>query len=355
MGLCGSSDLIVKDGIDSNLTYDMMGNQLDNSEIYSNKSISKYRAIKTYNCNKILEFEIEAFIGEREYPIYISKKSKIEINILEDNNYLWSFLPEEKKIDYKGYSNYKYNDKNLGCLLIRISSSHQYFQVNSNKFKFTSENEGSLIISANLDIDNYLSYEPKGSLKLMIQGGEICDMKKLDELTKYNLKPINYKKKESKAYSEIYLNILRYINKARYNIEKYINDFIIDYDSSLIEEFSNFNKNLSPFEIDIKLYKIAEEHCKDLGKNGTSGHIGTDGTSLKNRFENHKIKTKDYAECIIYGYDNPISICNFLIVNKYSKNKKERKILLNNKYKKIGISLNEHICYGHCCVIIFAE
>ena len=33
-------------------------------------------------------------------------------------------------------------------------------------------------------------------------------------------------------------------------------NFIIDYDSSLIEEFSNFNKNLSPFEIDIKLYKI---------------------------------------------------------------------------------------------------
>ena len=355
MGLCGSSDLIVKDGIDSNLTYDMMGNQLDNSEIYSNKSFQKYKAIKTYNSNKILEFEIEAFIGEREYPIYISKKRKIEINILEDKNYLWAFLPEEKMTDYKGYSNYKYNDKNLGCLLLRISTSHQYFQVNTNKFKFISEDEGSLVISANLDIDNYLYYKPKGSLKLMIQGGEICDMKKLDELTKYNLKPNNYKKKDGKAYSEKYMNILRYINKARYNIEKYVNDFIINYDSSIIEEFQNLNKDLSPFEIDNKLYKIAEEHCKDIGKNGTSGHIGTDGTSLKNRFENHKIKIKEYAECIVYGYDNPISITNFLIINKYSKNKKERKILLNNKYKKIGISLNEHICYGFCCVLIFSE
>ena len=58
MGLCGSSDLNVKDGIDSNLTYDMMGNQLDNSEILSNKSMTKYRSIKTYNSKKILEFEI---------------------------------------------------------------------------------------------------------------------------------------------------------------------------------------------------------------------------------------------------------------------------------------------------------
>ena len=355
MGLCGSSDLNVKDGIDSNLTYDMMGNQLDNSEILSNKSMTKYRSIKTYNSKKILEFEIEAFIGEREYPIYIPKKSKIEINILEDKNFLWAFLPEEKMIDFKGYSNYKYNNKNLGCLLLRISSSHNYYQVNSNKFKFVSDAEGSLIISANLDIDNYLFYEPKGSIKLMIQGGELCDIKTIDELTKYGLKSINYKKKEGKPYSEIYLNILRYINKARINIEKYINDFIIDYDSSINEEFPIENKQLSPCEIDTKLYKLAEEHCKDLGKNGTSGHMGTDGTNLKNRGEKHKIKTKDYAECIVYGYDNPISIINFLIVNKYSKNKKERKILLNNKYKKVGISLNQHICYSYCCVLIFSE
>ena len=340
MGLCGSSDLNVKDGIDSNLTYDMMGNQLDNSEILSNKSMTKYRSIKTYNSKKILEFEIEAFIGEREYPIYIPKKSKIEINILEDKNFLWAFLPEEKMIDFKGYSNYKYNNKNLGCLLLRISSSHNYYQVNSNKFKFVSDAEGSLIISANLDIDNYLFYEPKGSIKLMIQGGELCDIKTVDELTKYGLKSINYKN------------------------EKYINDFIIDYDSSINEEFPIENKQLSPCEIDTKLYKIAEEHCKDLGKNGTSGHMGTDGTNLKNRGEKYKIKTKDYAECIVYGYDNPISIINFLIVisiinflivNKYSKNKKERKILLNNKYKKVGISLNQHICYGYCCVLIFSE
>lgn len=355
MGLCGSSDINVKDGIDSNLTYDIMGNQLDNSEILSSKSMLKYRSIKTYNNKKILEFEIEAFIGEREYPIYIAKKSKLEINILEDKNFLWSFLPEEEKIDYKGYSKYKYNNKNLGCLLIRISSSHNHYQVDSNKFKFVSDNEGSLIISANLDIDNYLFYEPKGSIKLMIQGGELCDIKTIDELTKYNLKSIIYKKKEGKAHSELNLNILRYINKARYNIDKYINDFIIDYDSTIDEEFPIENKQLSPCEIDTKLYKLAEEHCKDLGKNGTSGNMGTDGTNLKNRGEKYKIKTKEYEECIVYGYDNPISIINFLIVNKYSKNKKERKILLNNKYKKVGISLNQHICYGYCCVLIFSE
>ena len=356
MGLCGSSDINVKEGINENLTYDMNGNQLENSEILSRVSTRHSFRIKTYNNNKILEFELEAFIGEREFPIYITKKSKIEINILEDKNYLWGFLPEEKMVDFKGYSNYKNNNINLGCLLVRISSSHDFFQVDHHKFKFSSQEQGSLMMSANLDFDNCLFYEPKGSLKLIIKGGELCDMNIIDELTDYNSKMGNIKNTDETAYSEMNVSILRYINKARSNIEKYINDFILE-DLSEEEEVDSLlkNKKLSPYEIDVKLYKIAEEHCKDIGSNGTSGHIGTDGSTFKERLEKHKIKSKECEESIIYGYNNPISIVNFLVIDKYSKNCRERKNLLNNKYKKIGISLHKHLCYGYCCVIVFSE
>jgi hypothetical protein len=335
----------------------MNGNQLENSEILSRVSTRHSFRIKTYNNNKILEFELEAFIGEREFPIYITKKSKIEINILEDKNYLWGFLPEEKMVDFKGYSNYKNNNINLGCLLVRISSSHDFFQVDHHKFKFSSQEQGSLMMSANLDFDNCLFYEPKGSLKLIIKGGELCDMNIIDELTDYNSKMGNIKNTDETAYSEMNVSILRYINKARSNIEKYINDFILEYDLSEEEEVDSLlkNKKLSPYEIDVKLYKIAEEHCKDIGSNGTSGHIGTDGSTFKERLEKHKIKSKECEESIIYGYNNPISIVNFLVIDKYSKNCRERKNLLNNKYKKIGISLHKHLCYGYCCVIVFSE
>ena len=355
MGLCGSSDINVKDGFNTNIAYDMNGNQLDNSDIFSQTSIYRFNSIKTYNNNKIFEIEIEAFIGEREYPIYISKNCKIEINISEDKNYLWAFLPKEKKVDFKGYSDYKYNNLNLGCLLLRISTSHDYIPLNSNKYKFTSENEGSLIFSANLNFDKYLFYEPKGSLKLIIKGGDIYDMKMIDELTDYNYKSFDYKKKDEKAHSEINLIISRYINKARNNIKKYFNDFILDYELKEEDDIPIKNKKLSSLEIDNKLFKVAEGHCKYLCNNGTSGHFGSEGSTLQNRIEKQKIKSKAYAECIVYGYNNPISIINFLIADKYSKNKKERKILLNDKFKKIGISLGEHLCFGYCCVIVFSD
>lgn len=355
MGLCGSSDINVKEGINTNLTYDMNGNQLENSDILSRASTRNSLKIKTYNNNKILEFELEAFIGEREFPIYITKKSKIEINILEDKDYLWGFLPEEKLVDFKGYSNYKNNNINLGCLLLRISSSHEFYQVDHHKYKFSSKEQGSLMISANLDFDNCLFYEPKGALKLIIKGGELCDMNIIDELTDYNPKMGNIKKTDENAHSEMNLSILRYINKARSNIEKYINDFILEYDLSEEEDPQLKNNKLSPYEIDVKLYKVAEEHCKDIGINGTSGHIGTDGSTLKERLEKHKIKSKGCEESIIFGYNNPISIVNSFVIDKYSKGNKERKNLLSNKYKKIGISLNKHLCYGYCCVIVFSE
>ena len=90
-------------------------------------------------------------------------------------------------------------------------------------------------------------------------------------------------------------------------------------------------REIKGVKIDNKLYKVAEAHCKYLCANGTSGHIGSEGSTLQNRIEKQKIKSKEYDECIVYCNNNPISIINSLIINRYSKNKKDRKILLNDK------------------------
>ena len=337
MGLCGSSSLVVKGEINPNLTYDINGIQLDNSCENSQINYHKTYSIKAYN-NKIFEFEIEACIGEIEYPIYINKHNKIEINVYENEKFLWSFLPNEKKVDFKGYTNYQYNGLNLGCLLMRISGCKNYIHINKDKFQFKAEESGSLLISANLDLDKFLFYQPKGSLKIIIKGVELHDIKTIDELTNYN--SILYLKQDDKVHSEINLRILRYINKARTNIKQYINDFIINFDINDTQYITK--KELKSVKIDTKLYKKAEIHCKNLCSNETSGHMDTDGKNIKDG-------------CIVLGYNNPISIINFLIINKYSKKKKDRKILLSDKFSKIGISLHEHDIYGYCCVILFGE
>ena len=337
MGLCGSSSLVVKGEISHNMTYDFNGIQLDNTLDNSQISYQKAYSIKAYS-NLIFEFEIEACIGEIEYPIYITKDNNVEINIYENENYMWSFFPNGKMVDYKGYSKIQYNNLNLGCLLMRISGSKNYIHINKDKFKFKAKESGSLLISANLDFDKYLFYQPKGSLKIIIKGGELHEMKLIDKLMNYN--SLKYYKQDDDVHSEINLRILRYINKARTNIKQYINDFIVNFDTNDEQYFNK--KGLKSVKIDNKLYKISEEHCKYLCNNETSGHISTDGKYYDD-------------ECIVYGYNNAISIVNFMVINKFSKKKKERKILLNDKYSKIGIFLHEHCTYGYCCVILFGE
>ena len=345
MGLCGTFHVIEKTKPNNSSTFDQNSTKNESSSNNDRNKIDKEN--KAYT-----EFNFNAILGEKECPIYIEKDNKIEINVLQDNESKWSFLPNEESIDFRGYNNYQYKDMNLGCLLARISTSKNYINIDNEHITFTSLGTGSLVLMANLDQNNYSFYKPDGKIKLKIIGGYSYDEDDIDELTGY--KSIKYYKTENEKYlSKIYINILRYINKARSNIQKYINDFLFDY-NDLDFDFKKLN-NLPLCEMNKKLYEIAEEHCQDLCVNGTSGHFGTNGSSIKSRLEKNKISLKDYAECIIYVIKNPILIVNSLILHKYSKKKENRNNLFNKKFSIIGISLNKHISYGYCCVILFGN
>ena len=343
MGLCGTSSLEKKDNKNLTDINDMEILKKQSKFIFNTDTISEDIECKT--------LKFKAILGDKEISLFIPKNSKIEMIIIDKKESSWSFIPEEGETDSNGYKNFQYNDLNVGCLLARISSSKKY-NIISKKTKFIAEESGSLIICANLDPINYPMYEPKGFINLKIYGGRFLGKEKIDELTGY--KYIQYDKtKKGESFSKIYKEISRYINKARSNIKQYINDFLFNFNdiNFNIEEYND----LPICEINKTLYGIAEKHCQDLCINGTSGHIGTDGNSFKKRLEIYNISPQDCEECIIFGLKNPILITNFLIIDKYSKNKKNREILLNKDYRKIGISLNEHIFYGSCCVIIFGK
>ena len=337
MGLCGSS-----------LTINQ--SQINSSKINEDISIMNDSELQK-NITNETTFNYKAKIGERELAIYVKKKSKIEITLINDKESSWSFLPNDNLTNILGNANYKYKDNNIGCLLARISTSKKYYSPKDNIIKFTAEDTGSLIITANLDPNNYSLYEPKGIINLLIKGGEKVSKNKIDKLTGFNY--FSYDKKNKEKYLSLEnQDISRYINKARCNIEKYINNFILDFEDKTFN--TKKYSNLPLCQINNILFEIAEEHCKYLSINGTSGEFGKDGIPFEKRIEKYNIRDK-CSECILYGYDNPILIVNYLIIDKYSKKKENRKKLLNKKYSKVGISLNKHISFGHCCVIVFQE
>ena len=341
-----------------------INNKFDNKfETTPSNISSNSTCVQTNPLNKPQYFTIEATIGEIEIPIIVEKNEKIiiklnqnnennnKINISEQN--MWSFLKNEKPVNYLGYRNHKYKRINLGALYMRISGDKKVYFLNKLENHITPNEKGNLLFYANLDWNDYLKYEPKGSISISILGGNyIYDN---DLYYSYNINCFSNNNKnyfDSKEYK-----IFNYINKARTNLKKFYNDYYSNNDTINFEfkEFvNNRNNKRKELKMNKELNELAEKHCEDLCQNETAGHIGTDGQDLKSRFKNY-YKCYFYGESIIYNINNPLFIVKNMLQDKYSKKKKNRNNLFFNQFNQVGICLKEHPIYKFCCVIVFSE
>ena len=358
-------DKIIQDTESNSKTSSLyINNKFDNKfETTPSNISSNSTCVQTIPLNKPQYFTIEATIGEIEIPIIVEKHEKIiiklnqnnennnKINISEQN--MWSFLKNEKPVNYLGYRNHKYKSINLGALYMRISGDKKVYFLNKLENHITANEKGNLLFYANLDWNDYLKYEPKGSISISILGGNyIYDN---DLYYSYNINCFSNNNKnyfDSKEYK-----IFNYINKARTNLKKFYNDYYSNNDTINLEfkEFvNNRNNKRKELKMNKELNELAEKHCEDLCKNETAGHIGTDGQDLKSRFKNY-YKCYFYGESIIYNINNPLFIVKNMLQDKYSKKKKNRNNLFFNQFNQVGICLKEHPIYKFCCVIVFSE
>jgi hypothetical protein len=299
-------------------------------------------------------FIIEATIGEIEIPIYLEKGENFSIIIepINHNNISqsrWSFLQNENPIDFIGYNNYQYNNINVGAILLRIKGSQKINLLNKSNNTFTADSSGNILISANLNPNDYSIYEPKGLLSLKIIGGNYSEEKDLNSSFEINLVNYNFQMKEIK--------ISEYINEARCNMLKFIEDYFMpeEINNDLKDFIEANNSKRNELKICEELNIMAREHCEDLCHNNTCGKIGTDGSSFSDRIKKKFKKIYYFDESIIYEIDNPLLIVKRMIQDKYSKIKINRKNIFFIRYNKIGICLRKHLAYKFCCVIVFSE
>ena len=298
--------------------------------IPSNLSSNSSRMLTTPNESSTLNFILEATIGEIEIPIYVEKNENIMIIIkpinTDNSHNIWSFLPNENPVSYLGYPNYQYNNYNIGILLLRISGSQKIYYLDKMINSFKADSKGSLLISANLDPNDYLLYEPKGVLSITINGGIHYDENEL--YSPYDINSIMSNKEDiNMNYINKEKKILKYINIARNNLLKFINDyFTLEEINEYIKFIKKINFKKNELQMCDKLNMAAQEHCKDLCNNCSTGEIGTDGSNLLDRIKKYYGNKFFYGENIIYGVNNPLLIVKSMIIDKYSKKKKIEKI-----------------------------
>lgn len=306
-----------------------------------------------------VNFNIEATIGETEIPIFVEKNDNIIIKINEDPNIknIWSFLPNEKPVDYLGYIDYKYNNINIGALFLRITGSQKIYHIKTKIFSFKSNSKGSLLFWANLDPNDYSIYEPKGSIQINVIGGNHIYEKELNP--PYDINTIINKNNLINDYNLKEKKILKYINKARNNINDFFNKyFSINDKDEINQELKEYiNKNnfeRKELKYSKELNSIAKEHCEFLCKNGTIGYTDENNINIEEKIKN-KCHIFFSSVNIIYEINNPLLIVKRMLRDKYSKTKKNRNNIFFHQYNNIGICLREHIAYKYCCVIAFSE
>ena len=327
-------------------------NQTTRSNISVNSTSAQIPSSNnTYVCS------IPATFGEIEIPILVERKEKIMIKFNKnknDNNNLWSFLKNEQPINNFGYPNYKYKNKNVGSLLMRITGDSKIYYLNEEENTIIANDRGYLLFSANLDNDDYLIYEPKGSLSITICGGNYSVDNEL--YFSNNINCFSNKNKINLEDNKEY-QILDYINKARNNLKKFYHFYLNNIDEINLElkQYIFNSEKRKLLNISKQLNDLAKKFCEDLCENETAGNIGTDGLDLKEKLKSSNIKCNNYSDSIIYNTNNPLLIVKNLIIDKYSKKKKNRHKSFFDKYKNVGIYLKEHPIYKFCCVIIFSD
>jgi len=145
--------------------------------------------------------------------------------------------------------------------------------------------------------------------------------------------------------------VVRYINLARLYPKKFAALEIVNnkdgysdanrsYVNSLISTLKS-KKAVSALTFDESMYQLAK--CFAI-ESGSSGAVGHRRINCKQGFD---------AECCSYGFNTGREIAIQLLVDEGVPSLGHRRICLDNSMYTIGVNIQSHAKYVHCCVLDF--
>ncbi|MFM7016212.1 MAG: CAP domain-containing protein [Bacteroidota bacterium] len=145
--------------------------------------------------------------------------------------------------------------------------------------------------------------------------------------------------------------VVRYINLARLYPKKFAHIEIVNTHSDLEITNNQYLKSLvytlkrmkpaDALYFNESMYQLAKCFAEESGQAGAVGH-------------HRKTCKKGYdAECCSYGYDTGKEVVIQLLVDEDVPNLGHRNICLDKSMEQVGLSIQAHLKYDHCCVLDF--
>ncbi len=102
------------------------------------------------------------------------------------------------------------------------------------------------------------------------------------------------------------------------------------------------------------LTRTARDHAQDQGKTGQTGHTGRDHSDVSARANRHGKWRGKIGENIQYGHATAARIVSSLLIDDGVPSRGHRKIILEPRFRYIGVAFGPHPKFRHMCVLVFA-
>ena len=125
-----------------------------------------------------------------------------------------------------------------------------------------------------------------------------------------------------------------------------------------VQEAINFLKNqkgLTKLILSEEISKACQDHIKDIGPKGMTGHEGSDGKNISERIEKYGEWDGDIAENLDFGFKKAENIIMNLLIDDGVKERYQRSNIFYPGFRYIGIGIGPHKDYGTCVCIGYAR
>ena len=125
-----------------------------------------------------------------------------------------------------------------------------------------------------------------------------------------------------------------------------------------VQEAINFLKNqksLPKLILSDKINKACQDHIKDIGPKGMTGHEGSDGKNISERIEKYGEWDGEIAENLDFGFKKAENIIMNLLIDDGVKERYQRSNMFYPGFRYIGIGIGPHKDYGTCVCIGYAR
>lgn len=125
-----------------------------------------------------------------------------------------------------------------------------------------------------------------------------------------------------------------------------------------VEEAIDFLKKAAPapsLSLSSGMSRAAAEHAADLGRTGSTDHLGSDGSTPSQRVRRHGKWKGKLGENLGFGEASARRMVLLLLVDDGVPSRNHRKSLLDGSFRVAGIACGPHPVYRSLCVIDLAS